>query len=279
MNIIEYLKDEQTKKQIISLILSNLDLYQGINSKQKIDSFTGILHNMFVKECVQNNQYISLSNSSISKLITQYGKLINQLREVKYNNFYEIKNIVESHRYELIKIIEYNCYSETTNQKIIPCYEYTDDFQFSILRLGEFNLIEPIMDVGCGENCSLVNLLIDLGYKRVFGIDQYVSNEKNILTGNWFDYFFKKNSFGTIISHMALSNHFKRSIIDNDHNKQKIYENKYFEILEALKPDGLFIYTPSLSSIEEKVDREYFSIKRYENAADKELDTVIIKKV
>ena len=67
-------------------------------------------------------------------------------------------------------------------------------------------------------------------------------------------------------------------IVCND-KKVHLYEKKYYEILGALKKNGLFIYTPSLISVEQKVDTKKYSIKRYKNAEDRELDTVIITRL
>jgi hypothetical protein len=279
MNVIEYLENNQTKNQIIKLIKDNLVLYQGIDSEIKFESFTGMLYNMFVKECVQNNQYISLSNESIRKIKTQYRFLINQLKAFSENDFDgKLSEIVESHRKVLVKILNSNIYSESTNQVLIPCSEYSDDFQTDILRINDIELLQPIIDVGCGKNCSLVMYLKGSGYTQVFGIDQYESEHNYILTGNWLDFEFRGNTFGTIISHMAFSNHFNRAIVFDD-NKIELYIKKYFEILNSLKPGGLFIYTPAIPSIENKLNKEKFILNYYKNTENRKLDTVIIERV
>jgi hypothetical protein len=279
MTVIEYLKSTETKEQIIKLIQNNLYLYQGINTKEKLDIFTGSLYNMFVKECVQNNQYISLSNKTIKLINKQYQALITELISVNIKNVNtKLPVVVENHRKRLIQIIESNEYSENIEQLIIPCFEYTNDFQEQILRINESVLQEPIIDVGCGINCSLVKLLKRKGYKEVFGIDQYLSEEPFIISSNWFDFIFQKETYGTIISHMAFTNHYRRAIACND-GKEYLYEEKYNEILGSLKSKGKFIYSPSLISVENKIDTKVYSIHRYRNTEDRELDTVIISRL
>jgi len=279
MNVIEYLENNQTKTQIINLIEENLDIYQGIDSETKIESFTGMLYNMFVKECVQNNQYISLSNESIKKINTQYRSLIKELKGIKQNNISKkLAKIVESHRKVLVKVLKDNIYSESINQVLVPCSEYSDDFQADILRINNIKLLEPIIDVGCGKNCSLIHYLKSIGYMKVFGIDQYESEQDYIVTGNWLDFEFRENTFGTIISHMAFSNHFNRIIVFED-NKIELYTSKYFEILNSLKSGGLFIYTPAIHSVENKVNKGKFILNYYENTENRKLDTVIVKRV
>jgi len=279
MNVIEYLENNQTKTQIIKLIEDNLDLYQGIDSETKIESFTGMLYNMFVKECVQNNQFISLSNESIQKINAQYQSLIKQLKEVsQINTLGKVVEIVETHRKILVKILQANIYSESINQVLIPCSESSDTFQVDILRINNLKLLEPIFDIGCGKNCSLIQYLKSSGYSKVFGIDQYESGNDYIVTGNWLDYKFKENTFGTIISHMAFSNHFNRVVLFED-SKIELYTNKYFEILNSLKPGGLFIYTPVIHSVENTINNDKFILYYYENTENRNLDTVIIKRV
>ena len=80
MTVIEYLQNSETKNNIIKLISNNLYLYQGINTEIQIEQFTGSLYNMFVKECVQNNQYISLSNKTLNSVNEQYRLLIIESR-------------------------------------------------------------------------------------------------------------------------------------------------------------------------------------------------------
>lgn len=245
MTVIEYLKNTETRNSIISLISNNLYLYQGINTEIQIEQFTGSLYNIFVKECVQSNQYISLSNKVLDSVNEQYRLLIIELLQLDSNNVnIKLPLIVEKHRNRLIELIRTNEYSESIDQLIIPCFEYTNDFQEKILRIDNFALEEPILDIGCGINCSLVKMLKQKGYNNVFGIDQYINNEEYIISSNWLDFTFKKATYGTIISHMAFSNHYKRAIVCND-SKTHLYEKKYYEILDALKKNGLFIYTPT----------------------------------
>ena len=193
MTVIEYLLNSETKNNIIKLISNNLYLYQGINTEIQIEQFTGSLYNMFVKECVQNNQYISLSNKTLNSVNEQYRLLIIELLQVDCNNVNnKIPLIVERHRNKLIELIRTNEYSETIDQIIIPCFEYTNDFQEKILRINNFTLQEPILDIGCGINYSLIKMLKQKGYVNVFGIDQYINDEEYIISSNWLDFAFKK---------------------------------------------------------------------------------------
>jgi hypothetical protein len=279
-NVIQYLQSKETEERIIKLITDNIVLYQKIDTDEKIQSFSGLLYNQFVKECVQNNQYISLSNKTMNAVNDVYRELIRNLRVLgcqKYS-YEQLCGIVGAHRQRLILAIKSNEYDDLTNQILIPCAEYSGKFQSQILRTDVNRLTEPVIDIGCGKNYELVKALRSSGYSQVYGLDQYMSDDIKILCSNWFDYSFLKNTWGTVIAHMSFSNHLRRSLINTDCNRIK-YEEKYLEILESLKEGGVFIYTPSVKEIEDRIVCEKYKINYYKNINDENLDTVYVKKI
>lgn len=277
--VIEYLQDEHTKLNIIKLIKNNLYLYQQINTNEKIQSFSGSIYNYFVSECIQNNQYISLSNETINRINDIYINLVKKLKQISTDNYDNelIESIVINHREQLLKALSENEYHKCDNQLYIPCSEYSGSFQYTLLRLNQFRLLEPVMDIGCGKEYELLKYLEHAGYKDIFGIDQYISDNNYIACTNWFDYKFEPNKWGTVIAHMSFSNHFRRSLINEDINLEK-YKDKYAEILRSLQINGLFIYTPSIKQIENSINKSYYSVAYYENMNDRNLDTVVIKR-
>lgn len=279
-NIIQYLQNDETKERIVSLIHENILLYQGINTDNQIQKYTGLIYNQFVKECVQNNQYISLSNETIDTINDIYKYLVMNLRQLSGKKYEtdDLRKIVETHRDKLISAIQNNEYEDKQDQLFIPCAEYTGEFQNEILRTDIHQLNEPIIDIGCGISYELIKLLRRNGYSEVYGLDQYVSNDSRIVCSNWFDYKFHKATWGTIIAHMSFSNHLRRSIINNDDYKEK-YIEKYYEMLFSLKLGGMFIYTPSVKVLEDKIDRTEYEIQYYRNLNDSNLDTVYIRKL
>lgn len=279
-SIIQYLQSDETKKSIIAFIEENFHLYKGISTEVQIKEFTGLVYNQFVKECVRNNQYVSLSNKTISLLDELYNQLNIDLlvlsnREYDYE---KLASIVENHRQKLIVTLQSNEYDSETEQLFIPCAEYSFQFQDQILRLSEHFLKEPIIDIGCGATCQLVGFLRKNGYSEVYGLDQFVSNDSKIICSNWFDFKFRESSWSTIIAHMSFSNHLRRSLINND-DKKAIYVGKYHEILKSLNNNGLFIYTPSVKILEEALNPKDYEVTYYKNLKDSDLDTVYVKKL
>jgi hypothetical protein len=279
-NVIQYLQSTDTEEQIIGLINKNICLYQNIDTTEKIQSFSGLLYNQFVKECVQDNQYISLSNKTMTAVNNVYRELIRNLQVLgcqKYS-YEQLCGIVGAHRQRLIQVLKSNEYDDLTNQILIPCAEYSGKFQSQILRTDINRLTEPVIDIGCGKNYELVKALRSSGYSQVYGLDQYVSDDIKIQCSNWFDYSFRKNTWGTVIAHMSFSNHLRRALIDTGGNKKK-YREKYLEILESLKEGGVFIYTPSVKEIENRLDIKRYKVQYYKNMSDANLDTVYVRKI
>ncbi|AEE15536.1 hypothetical protein [Treponema brennaborense] len=279
-NIIQYLQSDETKERIVSLINDNILLYQGINTDIQIQKYTGLIYNQFVKECVQNNQYVSLSNKTINAINEIYKQLVLNLRKISSKKYeiIELRCIVDEHRNKLVSALENNDYEDKKEQLFIPCAEYTGEFQNEILRTDLNQLHEPIIDIGCGLSYELIKLLRRNGYSKVYGLDQYVSNDSKVACSNWFDYSFQESTWGTIIAHMSFSNHLRRSIINSDEYKDT-YMKKYYEILHSLKQDGVFIYTPSVKVIEDELNRSEYEIQYFRNVNDKNLDTVYIRKL
>jgi hypothetical protein len=115
--------------------------------------------------------------------------------------------IVDEHRKRLIQALSDNEHTEETKQIIIPCSEYTAEFQDTVLRLDQLHLNEPIIDIGCGNTCGLVKSLRRNGYKSVYGIDQYISMDNQIICSNCSISLLTKR-LGGLYFHMAYTNHF-----------------------------------------------------------------------
>ena len=56
---------------------------------------------------------------------------------------------------------------------------------------------------------------------------------------------------------MSFSNHLRRALIDTGENKEK-YREKYLGILESLKEGCVFIYTPSVKEIGNRLNRKKY---------------------
>ena len=137
--------------------------------------------------------------------------------------------------------------------------EYSPEFQFELYELSIQDLMEPIIDIGCGSQAEFINVLLQKE-KDAFGIDRLLKDQnERLIEISWLEYRFLPESWGTIYSNMAFSNHYIYALRDNPSDIIK-YALKFEEILESLKINGSFIYAPSLQEIENKVDKKKYEV-------------------
>lgn len=236
-----------------------------------------------------NNQYLNVDDTAKAKIKNTYSQFILSIKEILLKNqmtLDQIKQMVISHHLELKSILYY--YNEKEMDCVSPqdrylspkvCSEYSAPFQLQLLGLEEDQLLEPILDIGCGSEANLVSYLREIG-REAYGIERQLEIKNDYLEeANWLTYEFGQDKWSTVISNMAFSNHyFHQEITGSD--QVKIYEHKYYEILKGLKKNGSFIYAPGLPSIEEKLDESYEVEKMpIKGANDSRLYVTKIKRV
>lgn len=144
----------------------------------------------------------------------------------------------------------------------VICGEYGPKMQLSNLAISVENLMEPVLDLGCGMNGDLVFNIRESGMEAS-GIDRFARPRKHLTRVDWLRYDFPQASWGTIISHISFSNHFIHHHLRKD-GRFVEYGRKYIEILQALKLGGAFVYAPNLPFIENILLPEHYRIIRHE---------------
>jgi hypothetical protein len=142
----------------------------------------------------------------------------------------------------------------------VVCSEYSTELQLKLLGIDPSTLLEPILDLGCGEHAVLVAHLRQLG-KEAFGIDRIAATNPYVATRDWFEGQLPPQTWGTIISHQGFSTHFLHYHLRIGEQAAR-YAQKYMEILHALLPDGLFVYAPGLPFIERLLPSNEYRITR-----------------
>jgi hypothetical protein len=138
------------------------------------------------------------------------------------------------------------------------CAEYSPVLQMEILGLRLADLLAPVLDIGCGKSGALVRYLNENGVKAV-GIDRVVDTSPDLVQADWLDLSLEPGGWGTILSHMAFSNHFVFQHLYT-HGKVEPYARQFMAILRALKPGGSFHYTPGLPFIEAYLPGETYRV-------------------
>lgn len=139
----------------------------------------------------------------------------------------------------------------------VVCAEYAVETQLQVLGIQPDTLAEPILEVGCGSG-ALVGYLRGLGLEAC-GIDRLVAPAPYLQQADWLEYSYLGARWGTIISHMAFSNHF---IFHHQYRagRPDLYARKYMEMLAALQVGGALYYAPGLPFIEPLLPPARFAV-------------------
>lgn len=148
---------------------------------------------------------------------------------------------------------------DRSKQDLLLLTEYEADLQLRVLGVTIDDMVEPILDLGCGEHATLVRHLREYQLDAT-GLDQFDHDEPFVRSGDWLDESLGAERWGTILSHMAWSNRFLQHHLDPSGHPER-YAKRYMEILAALKRGGSFIYSPGLPFIERLLPREQYDIK------------------
>ncbi|MGJ7524488.1 methyltransferase domain-containing protein [Variovorax sp. GB1P17] len=142
------------------------------------------------------------------------------------------------------------------------CSEYRAELQLKVLGIDVRQLAEPILDLGCGEGAHLVRHLRALGLDAR-GIDRLAAPDHAVWQGDWLDADapLQPQSWSTVISHMAFSNHFHHQHLRRD-GSAATYAARYMKVLEALRPGGRFFYAPSLPFFEALLPQQRYRVAR-----------------
>jgi len=249
------------------------------------------LVNEFVRSSLEftynNNQYVHLNQEEQDRLLKMYTAYLRGMKTVlaEARDFPEFERnfsgLVKEHFNDLSRNISRFFDREPGWQvqeniilKQVVCSEYSPDFQLKLLGMDARELMPPVLDIGCGKQGILVKYLQSLGFQAM-GVDRIVDPAPGLHEADWFDLEFKPDSWGTVISHMAFSNHFLFHHRYKNGSPDR-YARMYMRILNGLKMGGSFIYSPGLPFIEQYLPPEKFTIQRRDISSTRQLPEEII---
>lgn len=245
----------------IFLIVSTLDELDS-NSKKFLIEYTT---DKVIEEFCRVNQYYSFSSNTKNDLRIIYSQLFDKIQTKAYS----LEEIPKQHYENLKDWIKKNnlfaeTYYKTEDKQVVPvaCAEYSPELQFNILHLDISNIIQPVLDIGCGKQGYLVNYFLKQKIECI-GIDRLSFNNSNLINADWLEYNYGKDKWGTIISNLGFSNHFIHHNLRKDGNYIE-YAKTYMNILNSLKTGGSFHYAPDLPFIEKYLDNSQYSIKKFD---------------
>jgi len=222
----------------------------------------------------EHYQFLQLNEQDEFSLKKIYVDLFNRLKIVLYENqsiqnFEKIwEELLKGHFNDLKDFIQKSFAKnnggrtkENINVSSTICYEYSPDLQLKILNIDLAELVEPVLDIGCGKSGKLVKYLNEKGLKTI-GVDRIIGNSEMFVKSEWLKYPLKNEFWGTIISHMSFSNHFIFHHLYKYGAPEK-YAQKYMDILASLKIGGSFYYSPGLPFIETYLPPSKYLLKKF----------------
>lgn len=274
-----------------NIFLENPDLFQFANDIVKsistIDKLTPDSRQSLIEyatdkaieEFCRVNQYYSFDTKAKTELRKIYSDLF---EDIQYKT--DSIDVISKSHYEKIRewIKNTNPFAEKIykdeNERVNPiaCSEYSPEIQIKILGIDFKQLMQPVLDIGCGSHGNLVNFLLNQGIEA-YGIDRFNFNASNLITADWLEYNYGKEKWGTIVSNLGFSNHFNHHNLREDGNYIE-YGKTYMNILYSLKAGGYFHYAPDLPFIEQYLDNNQFSITRRE-IVGYDFNTAIVKRL
>jgi len=224
------------------------------------------------------NQYFSFNSEAKEQLRSIYRELFSAIK-----NRNESVEIISENHYTRLKdwLTKTNPFAENIYSgkediiQPITCSEYSANFQFEILHLNVSDILEPVLDIGCGSQGNLITYLRGNGIEA-YGIDRLAQNEPYLHAADWLEYNYSAQEWGTIVSNLGFSNHFNHHHLRNSGNFME-YALKYMQILNSLKVGGKFHYAPSLSFIEQYLDSTVFRIERHRITSSNFESTIITR--
>lgn len=212
----------------------------------------------------KRNQFIQFPKNHDTILLDEYRRYLGQIRHALIDTETpgDLSRLVmpemQAHFNQLIDMLMSIAMPEFDDDSglqllvtTFPCGEYSAEFQTDILNITIPLLNEPILDIGCGSDGTLVKRLTAGGHEA-FGLDRCAPDAPGFFLGNWMDFDFIPDTWGTIIAHQSFSTHFMFNHLYRP-DAALVYAKRYMAIIESLKTGGEFLYAPGLPFMEKHI--------------------------
>lgn len=204
----------------------------------------------------QRNQFFQASNDAVAACEALHHLQLEALREALAGNAASLERALSDYR----RAVGAFAVAQLGSAPAAVCSEYSAALQLEVLHLTAAGLRGPVMDLGCGRHGLLVQHLRASGLDA-HGVDldaaaPFTSAE------SWLDCALAPRSWGSIVSHQALSLHLLRAHLRAEPLAQ-VLTRRVLEVLEALRPGGRFAYAPGLPFLEQALPAHRYRVERF----------------
>jgi SAM-dependent methyltransferase len=261
--------------QLEYLITNRAGILKTLDDPELFERLVALFVNASLEFTYQSNQFVQLDRPEQAILTEMYRTYLTDMREIiRRSPSIEALDkgmtaLVRAHFHDLAANLARFFDHETAARveenvilKQVVCGDYSPITQIAVLGIDLDRLAAPVLDLGCGRSARLVYYLRSMGIEAV-GVDRTVERERFLVEKDWFDLRFTEKSWGTVVSHMAFSNHFifHHLYKNGDPNR---YARLYMSILGSLRPGGVFCYAPGLPFIEQFLPEALFTVEKRE---------------
>jgi hypothetical protein len=229
-----------------------------------------------IEEFCRINQYFTFDSEARRQLETLYRNLFANIKAQSEPN----ETVAAKHYQALSQwLVQTNPFAQPlyaaspTDLQPVACAEYSAQLQCQILQITA--PMQPVLDIGCGKQAHLVAHLRQQNIEA-YGFDRFAFQSDHLFTADWLEYDYGTNKWGTIVSNLGFSNHFRHHHLRADGNFMG-YAQKYMDILNALQVGGSFHYAPEVPFIETYLDRRTYRILKVETPQSNLLATIITR--
>jgi hypothetical protein len=262
-------------EQLEYLITNRASILQTLDDPLLFERLVALFVNASLEFTYQSNQFVQLDRSEQAVLVEMYAAYLADMRALIQDSpsiealEAGMTALVRAHFHDLAanlaRFFDNEAAARVDENVILKqavCGEYSPQTQIAILGIDLEQLTAPVLDLGCGRSARLVYYLRSMGIETV-GVDRTVERERFLAEMDWFDLRLTEKSWGTVVSHMAFSNHFifHHLYKNGDPNR---YARLYMRILGSLRPGGAFYYAPGLPFIEQFLPDTLFSVEKRE---------------
>lgn len=229
---------------------------------EELDSLVGFAENLCIRHVLRTNQYLRVTDRDRRRLAWIYRRTWKLVQRAG-----DVDAVLRAEHFPMLQEWIAALYPRShlswlvTRETVRPvcCRDYPAELQLEVLGLDVHEIRGPVLDVGCGFTAPLVRYLSACNIET-YGFDRLVEEEGGcVRCEDWLAFDYSARSWGTIISHMALSNHY-RYALHHDRALRSDLEELFLRILAALAQGGCFAYAPGAVELDRLVNPARFSI-------------------
>lgn len=139
---------------------------------------------------------------------------------------------------------------------------YSPEFQLELFDIQPKTVMEPVLDISCGQDPQLVHLLRMEGV-QAYGADYDAPELSYTKKASWVNSNFGHDKWGTILSNIDLSMTINKAVEEEPEAFHGL-SLAYYNLLGCLKPGGKLIYAPSIPVLEDTLPPDMFTVTHRE---------------